>query len=588
MALNPIDLLRDRVTPQIIDQPGHEASSKSALLDQFYPVLLAYFSHQPNAYDFALANSNATFSDILPKQTANASMNQLLEEYSRHHNLPISSVEPLLNSSVHLSAQALHNDAMATGVPAHLQRYLSVIVSAIPAWAIAPLSTLGLAALFSPHANAAAAAIPPQGDNKAMPVDGRTNDLKRLIPWIMLILFLLLLLLFWRSCQHKEPLPVVADATTANNGIGFVPASIALTSGTGSNLLACNANSGDAGLAAVISNASMRIFGNQPLCNVRVDQAYSNLLPAQDKIEGIFTLVKAIPYASIVWTGNQVVVNAPNPDDINRLVDAIRNIAPELSVMAAPPLNIDESVNSSITAAQNALSMLRGQIRPEDVARALNLQIINFATDSATIPEQNKPVLDQAAALIRQTPNIALVVEGYTDSTGDAAYNKTLSQKRAQSVIDYLMSHGVTANKLSAMGFGQFNPVADNVTELGKFRNRRIEFRVTNTQTGITQHVDEGSAVTSTAEQNTIVRYNAPVNVTNTMPSTPTVTANSIDNNVVASNNGRSTNAMSNSGINPNSVSNNSTSNNAIDTTVTNDGDTTIIANGKGSAPVNP
>ncbi|MDR9777823.1 hypothetical protein RJJ65_35395, partial [Rhizobium hidalgonense] len=127
MALNPIDLLRDRVTPQVVDTQDHEANSKSALLDQFYPILLAYFSHQPHAYDFALNNSSATFSDILPKQTASASVNQLMEEFSRHHNLPISTIEPLLNRSVHLSAQALQDDAGATGVADNLRRYLPII-----------------------------------------------------------------------------------------------------------------------------------------------------------------------------------------------------------------------------------------------------------------------------------------------------------------------------------------------------------------------------------------------------------------------------------------------------------------------------
>ena len=537
MALNPIDLLRDRVTPQVVDTQDHEANSKSALLDQFYPILLAYFSHQPHAYDFALNNSSATFSDILPKQTASASVNQLMEEFSRHHNLPIGTIEPLLNRSVHLSAQALQDDAGATGVADNLRRYLPIIVSAIPAWAVAALSTLGLAALFTPNANAAAVASMPHDDSKQMPVDGSTNDFKKLLPWIMLVIFLLLLLLFWRSCQHKEPLPAAPQPVPADNAMAassLVPASLALTSGEGSNLLACNANAGDAGLSAVISNASMRVFGNQPTCNVRVDQAYNNMLPGQNKIEQILNLVKAIPYASIVWTGDQITVNAPNPDDITRLVEGIKNIAPELSVVAAPPLNIDESVTNSITAAQNALSTLRDPVRPEDVVRALNLQIINFATDSATIPEQNKPVLDQAAALIRQTPNVALVVEGYTDSTGDAAYNKDLSQKRAQSVIDYLVSQGVNATKLSGMGFGQNNPVADNVTELGKFRNRRIEFRVTNTNTGTTQHVDEDTAQTSTAEQSAV---------------DVGTTSMSMD---------------------------------------TGDGETTIIANGSGSAPVNP
>lgn len=71
-----------------------------------------------------------------------------------------------------------------------------------------------------------------------------------------------------------------------------------------------------------------------------------------------------------------------------------------------------------------------------------------------------------------------LNVGGHTDSTGNAAANKALSQRRAQAVVDYLVSKGVDASKLVAQGHGSENPVADNKTEEGRFKNRRIEFSV--------------------------------------------------------------------------------------------------------------
>ena len=97
--------------------------------------------------------------------------------------------------------------------------------------------------------------------------------------------------------------------------------------------------------------------------------------------------------------------------------------------------------------------------------------------------------MDQAAALMNRVPNVELTVKGFTDATGDANANKALSLKRAQSVVDYLVSKGVDPSKLNAVGFGQENPIADNTTDEGKFKNRRIEFEVTNTETGVQREV---------------------------------------------------------------------------------------------------
>jgi OmpA-OmpF porin, OOP family len=68
-------------------------------------------------------------------------------------------------------------------------------------------------------------------------------------------------------------------------------------------------------------------------------------------------------------------------------------------------------------------------------------------------------------------------VRGYTDSRGSAAYNLKLSQLRAESVMDYLQSHGLT-NRLSAKGFGKEDPIADNATKDGQLANRRVTLHI--------------------------------------------------------------------------------------------------------------
>ena len=108
----------------------------------------------------------------------------------------------------------------------------------------------------------------------------------------------------------------------------------------------------------------------------------------------------------------------------------------------------------------------------------MSLQVINFELDKAFIPDVNKPFLDRAAEIITETPDMELVIIGHTDNLASDAYNLELSRERAESVKEYLVAQGVDADKLRTVGMGESEPIADNSTELGRFRNRRIEFTV--------------------------------------------------------------------------------------------------------------
>ena len=108
----------------------------------------------------------------------------------------------------------------------------------------------------------------------------------------------------------------------------------------------------------------------------------------------------------------------------------------------------------------------------------LALQPITFATASATITQEGQDVLDLAVAYLLENP-VPVEIQGHTDSDGDESANQTLSEARAQSVLDYLVSGGVDEDLLTAVGFGETQPVADNETDEGKAQNRRIDFRVT-------------------------------------------------------------------------------------------------------------
>jgi len=100
---------------------------------------------------------------------------------------------------------------------------------------------------------------------------------------------------------------------------------------------------------------------------------------------------------------------------------------------------------------------------------------VSFDTGSATIKPQMRTVLDPFASSLTNDPKAQLTIIGHTDSTGSPAVNDPLSVQRAQSVRDYLAAHGVTSTRIQIDGRGEREPVADNTTESGRAKNRRVE-----------------------------------------------------------------------------------------------------------------
>lgn len=141
--------------------------------------------------------------------------------------------------------------------------------------------------------------------------------------------------------------------------------------------------------------------------------------------------------------------------------------------------NLDEQVRLGTEKATAALAALHPGFSAKDLVTALNLNVINFPSNSAQIPAESMPYLNRAADAMKAAPaGTVLEVGGHTDNTGDANANMQLSQLRADAVRTYLIQQGVSPNMLVAKGYGDSHPVASNNTDEGKFRNRRIEFNV--------------------------------------------------------------------------------------------------------------
>jgi OOP family OmpA-OmpF porin len=134
----------------------------------------------------------------------------------------------------------------------------------------------------------------------------------------------------------------------------------------------------------------------------------------------------------------------------------------------------------TVTDDDGATGSTSGQImvavaKAEQPARRIVLRGINFKFDSAKIEPEFEPVLDVAVDELKSNPGVHVEVAGHTDSTGPDAYNQGLSERRAGSVVKYLVSKGVDAGRLTAVGHGESMPVADNATRDGRAQNRRVE-----------------------------------------------------------------------------------------------------------------
>jgi OmpA-OmpF porin, OOP family len=112
---------------------------------------------------------------------------------------------------------------------------------------------------------------------------------------------------------------------------------------------------------------------------------------------------------------------------------------------------------------------------PGDV---ITLEGIEFGFDSDRITRDERGALDSAAETLRRNPGLRVEIAGHTDSVGAAAYNQALSERRARAVLEYLVAAGIDRDRLTARGYGEAEPVADNATDAGRARNRRVELRV--------------------------------------------------------------------------------------------------------------
>ena len=157
----------------------------------------------------------------------------------------------------------------------------------------------------------------------------------------------------------------------------------------------------------------------------------------------------------------------------------LRTPSRQIWVEVWQPRYVDTNYFLTVVETQN-MSARAGLIPAEQMKRALDAEghvmiPVLFDTDKTDIKPESAPLMAEVVKLLKQNPTLRLRIEGHTDTQGTPAYNVTLSDGRSKSVMLALLKAGIDPARLQAKGFGQTRPVADNETEPGRAKNRRVE-----------------------------------------------------------------------------------------------------------------
>ena len=477
-----ISHLTRTVSPAVLGDDRNPA--KKNLLEQFYAIFAARLADNDTYNRFA--NENITRDDqgfYDRVWTDGAHRDQIARELAGKHNVDATAARGLIAMAAPLAYHEIKSLAGTTPVPQFLNDNLASYQHHIPVWA----STVLPAGMIAAAPAGARLSDTVSTDPIRREEEEKGSFMKALLPIIGLIILGALAWALLRGCQdNPEPVgtPVATEQQAANDGQAVVaadiePASLRIATGENSELYACRMNVGNETLQSNVMDALTATFGDEANnCRADVDDNFSIDMPAAAQLASILPIVKNVPNASMLIKGDTITVNAPDAAALDKMVADLQAAAPAMTVKAEGPLNEQSEIDNSLTASQAAMDNLGQDPDPRDVARALSLQVVNFEVDKAVIPEVNKPLLNNTVKIMQQVPNMKLMIIGHTDKTADAAYNMKLSQERAQAMKDYLVAQGADPSKLMTKGMGETDPIADNATDQGRFRNRRIEFVV--------------------------------------------------------------------------------------------------------------
>lgn len=510
-------LVRELSTEHNLPQETVSATVTSAA-----PLAFAQFKNLADGNPIAvyLQDKMADFAALLPSWATALLPAGLLAGTAGLAGSAISGVSNLASSAGNLASKAVSGvgevvSDVADGAKSGAEAVVSGAKDAVSSVSSGAKEAVGSVATHVNH----------QVSNATKATKNEGNFLKTLLPIIGLLIFAGLVWLLLRSCQHNttpvaSPTPAAQTATasssetaSATTAAALVPATLSLaTDNAGNAIYSCQAEAGSEGVFASIRETLSSLFGSADKCEMNVVKGHAEQLAVGEHLPKLLGLLKGVPNASINLNDKTVRFNAADEASLAKLIEAAKGILPaDFVVEAEPKLDAQTAVANSIDTAKSAIENLT-DTTSEDTAnalvRALNLQIINFATASNDIPAENKAVLDLAAEKLAQMPNAQLKIIGHTDDKGNYKSNKALSERRAKAVHDYLVAKGVPDAQLETFGASSDEPIASNATEQGRFQNRRIEFALIQangdvTRVGNANPADNASATDSTPASGT-------------------------------------------------------------------------------------
>jgi OOP family OmpA-OmpF porin len=288
--------------------------------------------------------------------------------------------------------------------------------------------------------------------------------------------------LFWYMLSGSRPEPPVAATAPAPAVLPpaptpSMPAHLALTNDDG--IITYSGVVHDESTRTSIMDALKRVFGAD---KVKGDITINASVGPAPWLVDLRTALENLKTSGVqaVFDGNSLKVGGLLSDsDRDEIITSLRAALPAGLVFGGLTYKVATMVSEVTNKTETALAALHPGFTTSDLLTILNQSMINFPTNSAEIPPTGKTLLQHAATAFKQLPSGTVVeISGYTDNTGDPAANVQLSQQRADAVRAALVSAGVDQSMLVAKGYGGANPVATNDTLEGKFRNRRIEYRV--------------------------------------------------------------------------------------------------------------
>jgi outer membrane protein OmpA-like peptidoglycan-associated protein len=230
---------------------------------------------------------------------------------------------------------------------------------------------------------------------------------------------------------------------------------------------------------------------NQTECHFVVDAAYGTEVLAASQLASLIAALQQQKDAMLAINGvwfsapaarpalqAQIVVDAATADEALRLRDRVQQLVGDTAqVQTLQPVHAATVVKQRLDATKHIMTTLPASgVRPADIMRVLNTQILAFAPHQSVLPVANHVVLTQAGRWLKQHPQLIVDVRGFTEGVGNGAYNMALAQQRADAVRAFWVAQGVPARQIRTSGMGGADPIASNVSVQGQFYNRRMEF----------------------------------------------------------------------------------------------------------------